>query len=86
VCRPSRRADPCGGFKGEVVINKPELEHRMSENGTDEKHTDKIVELNTTEAEQVVGGKMVRAPVHPAGELNTTVGTDAFRIAPAEMK
>jgi hypothetical protein len=37
----------------------------------EEKRNDDIVELNTTEAEQVVGGKMVRAPVHPAGELNT---------------
>jgi hypothetical protein len=50
----------------------------------EEKRSDDIVELNTTEAEQVVGGKMVRAPVHPAGELNNTVGADAFRIAPAE--
>ena len=52
-----------------------------------EKRSDEIVELNTAEAEQVVGGKMARAPVRSSGELNTTVGTDAIRsrgIAPAE--
>ena len=37
----------------------------------EEKRKEDIVELNTTEAEQVVGGKRVVAPVHLAGELST---------------
>ena len=37
----------------------------------DQNDKGKIAELNEQETEQVVGGKMARAPVHPAGEFNT---------------
>lgn len=64
------------------MANIPDMDTRKEHQMEEKKHNDEIVELNTAETEQVVGGKMVRAPLRITGEpntVNTNPGNDAFR-------